>query len=235
MLPTPEKMTKMRVLAFEDAKAAETGSFATAKAETSVLINPESYAHDYKLKFADSAQGQGTSGQQLKFEMIMPQEMTFEFLFDNTGIIDGRPRLDISQDLADFKDLMIGFHGETHQPYYVKLAWGTNAVFIGRANEFSINYKLFSPNGNPLRAIVKVKLLSSVEEQKRANEENRKSPDLTHIRVVKAGDTLPLLCTRIYGEPRYYLQVAAVNGLGNFRELEPGKELVFPPLDKNTN
>ncbi|NJS15599.1 MAG: LysM peptidoglycan-binding domain-containing protein, partial [Sphingopyxis sp.] len=137
---TPEKMTKMRHSGLRGCCQAETGTALNAKDKMAALINPESYAHDYKLKFANTAQGQGTSGQQMKFEMVTPQEMTFEFLFDNTGIIDGRPRLDISDDLEKFKDLMIGFHGETHQPYYIKLAWGTNAVFIGRAHEFSINY-----------------------------------------------------------------------------------------------
>ena len=47
------------------------------------------------------------------------------------------------------------------------------------------------------------------------------SPDLTHVRMVKAGDTLPGFCEQIYGDPRLYLKVAAANGL------DPRRALVY--------
>jgi hypothetical protein len=224
------KLEKMLILGFADSKKAETGGKTDAVGFVEVLINPETYAHEYKLKYAESGQGQGTSGKELKYEKTEPEEMTFEFLFDNTGIIDGKPRESIADELAAFKALLIEFKGDAHQPNIIKLVWGDNPVFKGRVLELSITYKLFTPNGQPIRAVAKVKLQGTVEEEKRARKEDRRSPDLTHIRQVKAGDTLPLLCHRIYGDSRYYLQVAAVNNLGNFRKLTPGMQLVFPPV-----
>ncbi|GAB3573299.1 CIS tube protein [Hymenobacter daeguensis] len=224
------KLEKMLILGFADSKKAETGGKADAVGFVEVLINPETYAHEYKLKYAESGQGQGTSGKELKYDKTEPEEMTFEFLFDNTGIIDGKPRESIADELAAFKALLIEFKGDAHQPNIIKLVWGDNPVFKGRVLELSITYKLFTPNGQPIRAVAKVKLQGTVEEEKRARKEDRRSPDLTHIRQVKAGDTLPLLCHRIYGDSRYYLQVAAVNKLGNFRKLAPGMQLVFPPV-----
>jgi nucleoid-associated protein YgaU len=56
------------------------------------------------------------------------------------------------------------------------------------------------------------------------------SPDLTHLITVKAGDTLPLLCDRIYRDSGYYMEVARINGLSSFRNLQPGTTLKFPPL-----
>jgi nucleoid-associated protein YgaU len=58
----------------------------------------------------------------------------------------------------------------------------------------------------------------------------KSSPDLSHLVTVKAGDTLPLLCCNIYGSSVYYLEVARVNGLAHFRDLAPGMQLLFPPL-----
>ena len=58
------------------------------------------------------------------------------------------------------------------------------------------------------------------------------SADLTHVRLVKAGDTLPRLCDEIYGEPRMYLEVARANDLDHFRALQPGMRIAFPPLEK---
>lgn len=45
---------------------------------------------------------------------------------------------------------------------------------------------------------------------------------MTHIRVVAAGDNLPLMCERIYGDSRHYLWVADHNRLTDFRNLRPG-------------
>ena len=66
--------------------------------------------------------------------------------------------------------------------------------------------------------------------QEAALEANMSSPDLSHAVVVTEGDTLPLLCHRIYGDSRYYVDVARFNGLHAFRALKPGLTLRFPPL-----
>ena len=50
--------------------------------------------------------------------------------------------------------------------------------------------------------------------------------------LTQAGDTLPLMCYRIYGEPKHYLSIARINNINNFRSLEPGINLQFPPIDK---
>jgi hypothetical protein len=47
---------------------------------------------------------------------------------------------------------------------------------------------------------------------------------------VVAGDTLPLLCFQIYQESKYYVEVARINRLDDFRNLEPGRQILFPPL-----
>ncbi len=228
----PGKHGKMLILAFTDSKKAESGGVAEADASFEALINPETYTLDYKLKFSESGQGHGTSGKQLKYEYTEPEEMSFEFLFDNTGIIDNEPRDSIADDIKKFKEVLIEYKGDSHEPRHFKLVWGENSIFKGRVTEVSIIYKMFNSNGTPIRAVAKVKFKSSIEEQKRAAKEDKKSPDLTHARKVKLGDTLPQLCFTIYGDPKYYLQVAAVNGLGNFRQLSPGMNLRFPPIDK---
>lgn len=228
------KFEKMLILAFADSKKAESGGKQDADDFFEALINPETYTQEYKLKFSESGQGHGTSGKQLKYEYTAPEEISFEFLFDNTGIIDGKPRDSIADDLKKFKQVLVGYQGDAHEPRHFKLVWGEHSIFKGRVTELGITYKMFKADGTPIRAMAKVKFKSSIEEQKRAAKENKSSPDLTHIHKTKAGDTLPLLCLRIYGDPRYYLQVADINKLGNFRLLRPGTTLRFPPLDKTS-
>lgn len=198
-----------------------------------VMINPETYTLDIKMEF-NAAQGTGTSGTQPRFELKLPEELAFEFLFDNTGIIDSNPRENITQDIQDFSTFLMGYDGETHEPKFFKLAWGT-LLFKGRCTSLSIVYKLFNPDGAPIRAICKTTFKEFKEDNLRVAEENNQSPDLTHRRTIKKGDTLPLLCYRIYGDAKYYYQVAKANKLADFRNLKAGDEIFFPPINKRVN
>jgi len=226
------KLEKMLILAFETSQNAESGGKMEAKDSFEALINPETYTLEYKVKTADG-QGQGTCGAQTKFEYTMPEDLTFEFLFDNTGIIDGKARKNgIFDEVNHFRQLLTGYQGNSHEPYHLKLVWG-NLIFKGRAIELGITYKLFNPDGQPIRAVAKARFKASIEEKKRTAKCNNSSSDLTHHRKVKSGDTLPLMCYQIYGDPRYYKAVAEANSLSNFRFLTPGTALVFPPLEKN--
>lgn len=228
----PGQHGKMLILAFADSKKAESGGVAEADDRFEALINPETYTLAYKLKFSKGGQGHGTSGKQLKYEYTEPAEMSFEFLFDNTGIIDGEPRDSIADDLQRFKQVLVDYQGDSHEPRHFKLVWGENSIFKGRVTELDITYKLFNADGTPIRATAKVTFKSSIEEEKRAAKEDKQSPDLTKVRMVKLGDTLPQLCYLVYGDPRYYLQIADRNRLANFRILEPGMTLRFPPIAK---
>lgn len=223
------KLEKMLILGFASAEAAETGGLLEAKAIFEALINPETYTLEYKVKTAEG-QGPGTSGTQSKFAYVLPQELTFDFLFDNTGLVDGTPKPDgVADDVHAFRDLLTKYRGNSHEPFHLKLVWG-NLVFKGRAIEVGITYKLFNPDGQPIRAVVRVKFQGSIEDKKRLAVEDSQSPDLTHRRTVGPGDTLPLMCFDVYGDPRHYLYVAAVNGLDTFRSLRVGDPLLFPPL-----
>jgi hypothetical protein len=192
------------------------------------MMNPESYAQEIKMEF-ENGQGQGTSGSQPRFKLKPPEELSFEILFDNTGIIDGNPRQDIADDITFIKDFLMGYEGDIHQPKFFKFVWGTS-LMKGICTSLNITYKLFNPDGKPIRAICKILIRELKEEERRVAEERNSSPDLTHYRVVKSGDTLPLMCYRIYGHSKYYLEVARVNKLSDFRRLQPGTQIFFPPL-----
>ena len=91
-------------------------------------------------------------------------------------------------------------------------------------------YTSFDRDGSPLRAELDITLIADNPVEKTIKIAGKGSPDLTHTRIVKSGDTLPQLTREIYGSPDYYLRVAQVNNLNDFRNLTPGQALVFPPL-----
>lgn len=221
------KPTKVKIIAYKSS----TYSTGDKKGEFVALINPESYTLDIKTVLGQE-QGNGTSAKEQKFAHKAPHQLTFDFLFDNTGIIDHVPAPQgVQAKIKTLQDMLFKLDGDIHEPYHMELVWG-DFHFRGRATAMNINYKLFNPDGAPIRAVVKLTVAGSVKEEDRSAEERKSSPDLTHTRIFKKGDSLPWLCNEIYGHPKYYIQVARANDISNFRKIKEGTEITFPPFAK---
>lgn len=231
------QLVKLKVIACADAKfEQETGDV------YETLINPDEFQETYSVEY-EEAQAPGTSGSDLKFKRIKPQTIELNLLFDGTGIIQtdaafgidllggGGPSSIVDQ-IEDFKKVAFNYQGETHAPRYVKVSWGT-LLLKGRLTDFVVTYTLFKPDGTPIRAKGKATFKESIENKTRVSKEDSSSPDLTHRRVIKEGDRLPLMCHKIYGDASLFRQVADFNGLTDFRNLEVGKEIKFPPINQS--
>ncbi len=234
-------LQKMKLVAYPDA------TFGTAipGVEYDVLINPESYSLTYGTDTNDIT-GQGSSESIRTFNKRPAQTMTFKFVFDGSGVIKkgganllsglavpGLPaaKPDVVQDFNSFKNVVYNYDGASHAPRYVQLRWGP-LIYNCQLTNMTVNFKLFTPDGTPVRAEANCTFQSTIDPATLAAKEGRKSPDLSHIRTVMQGDTLPLLCYREYGNSKYYYQVAQFNGLLNFKQLVPGTKLIFPPIAK---
>ena len=195
-----------------------------------VMINPSSYKHERIISFSKKKSFGGMASSS-HFNNIKPDKISFEIIFDGTGVIpsgNNNEDNDVKSQLKKL-DTVLCYDGSQHQPKISRLLWG-HLIFFGRMESMSIDYTLFKPNGDPLRAKVSLTFtgfMSAEEEKVRAN---RSSPDLSHRVEVKIGDTLPQLCHQIYSDASYYLEVAKINNLNNFRQLKPGLILLFPPL-----
>ncbi len=193
------------------------------------LINPHTYTHKLEISY-NTKKTLGEYGGAPKFSAIKPETLTLPALvLDGTGVVAS----DTLEEVQDLIDRMLGviyaYNGDNHEPNHVRVLWG-NLIFFGRVNSVNIEYTLFRPDGTPLRAKVTLAMIGYMSREESTLRANRSSPDLSHIVEVKAGDTLPLLCNRIYKNSAYYMEVARINNLTNFRSLAPGTKLRFPPL-----
>jgi phage tail protein X len=192
-------------------------------------VNPNEITLAYDLEW-DAAQGSGTTGSRMNFKKMKPGDMSLVFYIDGTGA-DGKPPVDVQQKITEFQTVT-GYNGNIHRPNYLKVVWGTLQVKRCVLKSASIVYKLFKHDGVPLRAIITAGFADNSDDQTRVAMAQDQSPDLTHVRLVKAGDTLPTLCYRVYGDPAYYIEVARANGIVDFRNLVPGTRIIFPPVEK---
>ena len=96
-----------------------------------------------------------------------------------------------------------------------------------------INYSLFKPNGDPLRVKISATFIKYETEASILAANRISSPDLTHQLVSREGDRLDMMAFNIYNDSSFFLQVARVNDLTSPRNLKAGKELFFPPINKN--
>jgi len=201
-----------------------------------VLINPESYALSFGI-LSNKNNTPGNATTTSSYNRGTSQTLTFKFLFDGTGIIGsgsgpgGSNKRDVSADLKSFKNVVYTYNGKTHQPRFVQLQWGP-LHYNCSLQSMTVTYKLFKPDGSPLRAEAECTFESAINDALLALIERRQSPDLTHIRTVVEGDTLPLLCYKEYGDSKYYFQVGEINKLTDFKRLTPGTKLIFPPIAK---
>jgi Contractile injection system tube protein len=198
-----------------------------------VMFNPTTFGEKHTNSYDPAALPINASGVPAKYAYGAPSSLKFDLVLDGTGVEGFGVQLlgakSVRRRIADFKKLCLEMNGTTHEPNFLKIRWG-NFKFSCRLAALDITYELFDEAGDPLRAKLGVTFVKDESAESIFLKEGKNSPDLTHVRVVKSGDTLPLLCKEIYGSSAHYLRVAADNGLDDFRNLVPGQTLHFAPL-----
>jgi len=191
------------------------------------LINPAGYTHSSSIVYAEN-QALGP-GSEKKYSKSKPDKIEFkELILDGTGVVEGTTS-SVRAQIALLRKVAYDYNGSEHEPPVVEVSWGP-LLFKARMEALKVNYTLFKPSGEPLRAKMDLVFTAYKSTEEVFRGASLESPDLTHLVEVKAGDTLPMLCYQIYKDSSYYLAVARLNQLQNFRQLQPGQLLRFPPL-----
>ena len=191
-------------------------------------VNPNEITLSYEMEY-DAAQGSGTTNSRMNFKKQKPGDLALTFFIDGTGA-NGKV-VEVQKKVEEFQTVT-GYNGDIHRPNYLKVNWGTLQIKRCVLKSASIAYKLFQPDGVPIRAVISASFTDNSDDKTRVAMAQDHSADLTHRRVLKAGDNLPALCNEIYGTPDLYLKVARANGIADFRAIPPGTPVFFPPLEK---
>jgi len=222
-----------------------------------VQVNPETYTIKNEVQFSED-QAMGASSQNLSFNRIDSEEVSFDFIFDSSGVIPRakiesgkvekipledslvdvlKPAVNnpfekantVEEELKQFKDLLMGYNGDTHETRYLQLLWGGFEMKC-RLISMQIAYSVFRRDGRPIRAKATCNFKGTQSYNEMQAEQNQQSPDVSHKKTVKQQDQLTLLSEQVYNDNKYYIDVAQANNLLSFRRLKTGQTLLFPPL-----
>ena len=217
-------LEKLKIIGFRDATESSMG---TPFSIYIAMFNPEKYSTTKQSLFNNDRR-QGATGSEQRFNREEPRTFNFDFLVDGTGA-SGEKR-EVLADIILFRTTC-GFIGDTHRPTYLIINWGT---FLARCvlTSLTIDYTLFRPDGTPLRATLRATFTEYTLPILEQLQGFLSSPDITHIRTIAANDRLDLMSYNIYKDSKYYMELAKVNNINNFRKLKVGNKLVFPPVEK---
>jgi len=199
------------------------------------IINPADYKHNHSIRYSGAGKNEktplGKARATTEFSAVNAEDLSFTIILDGTGVVEDKKQTSVADQVKMIKHIAYHYNGKEHEPNIVKIIWGKGLnAFYGRLTSLGLDYTLFRPNGEALRAKASLKFVSYDSAYEEAVKAKRSSPDMTHVVTVKAGDTLPLLCQKIYGDVSWYMHVARENNLDGFRNLVPGMELHFPPV-----
>ncbi len=222
------KLTKMVVVGFKDPKF----KFKVGGSEESTFkmqVNPSSYSFTFK-SLGTQPQIRANNKQHDKSTIPDKRTLTINFYLDSTGVIPGCDN--VPKAINKFKKLCADVNGSIHTTNYLKVFWAKGLAFPCKLDKVKVDYLMFNSNGIAIRAKLEANFKEFIDPETDAAKTNTNSPDMSHIRTVEAGDTLPAMCYDIYGDTSYYLQIAEINEILNFRSLQPGQKILFPRLQK---
>lgn len=226
------QLTKVLIRAFEDENFQILSDISPNP--ISIPVNPETFTQNFKVAL-NQQQGQGNQGASPDYTGTKPEELKLDFVLDGTQTIEGYKYNSSDHSVKAQRDILMNtvynMNGSIHRPHFLQVQWG-EFIFPCILTNLDLNYTLFDPGGDPLRIKVSATFLNYVAQKERVAREKKESPDLTHLRQVKAGDRLDLMTHKIYKQSNFVTQIARANGLTTFRKITPGRELIFPPLDK---
>jgi hypothetical protein len=204
-----------------------------------VLFNPTEYTIT-KTNTWNFKEVGGSSLPPPEFGGGSPRQISLSLLLDNSVLEDSQSVLSITQKL--FKMMEVGdgqpAGGTRAAPPYVTFRWGAVDTFKAVCTSLTCAYGLFEPNGDPIRAEVKLDLKQAeAASTASANSANLGTNPTTRsigdagVHLVKDGDSLPSIAYRAYGDATRWRTIAEANDIDDPLRLRRGTPLTVPRVD----
>jgi hypothetical protein len=187
-----------------------------------VLFNPTDLSVDRSSHYA-AMPVPGLSMPILQFIRGESDVLHLELFLDRIDL-----NSDVESDIQRLETFVVIDSG-LHAPPVAEFAWGAFS-FTGVVTSLRKKMTLFSEDGRTLRARLTLSLRSYKSAEVQLRELKLASPDRSHARVLREGETLAHIAYEVYGDPRMWRPIALANGIQRPRFIEPGTPLWIPAL-----
>jgi hypothetical protein len=194
-------------------------------AEIPVLFNPTEYSIEKSNQFAEIAIP-GLESPLIQFTRGNIKTLTMDLFFDTYTDRSGEDVRNYTGQITD----LLKIDSDLHAPPVCLFSWG-KLNFTCVLERVTQRFTMFNSDGVPVRATLSVSFKEYTTVDIQVRTPPRSSPDRTKRRLVKQGDSLWLLAAREYGDATKWRSIANENKIENPRFLEPGMEILVPPLE----
>ncbi len=189
--------------------------------------NPTTVSVTKMSNWSSSGQRNASRAPKQEYTGGRPATLTMKLLFDATDM-GGSSVTRAIDTLMDWSvPTRESIANNLPQPPVLVLQWGAESYFPCRLKRLRIKYTIFNVAGTPVRATADV---SMVEVPDEPGPQNPTSGGISGRRsvVFDAGDSLPAVAFREYGNPNLWRALAEANGVDDPLRLRPGTSLLVP-------
>jgi Contractile injection system tube protein/LysM domain len=199
------------------------------------LFNPKDYTVT-KTNNWKAEPKQGETAAIPSFTGGTPWEITLQLLFDTSLLKEHKEVRTLTGKLFDAmdatRDESAGSPGKktTKRPPKITFDYG-GFKFVGVAKNLSVQYTLFTQQGVPIRADVKLTLMQCNPKQEKGQNPTTLGEGGLGAHVVRDGDSLASIAHQVYGDATQWRTIAQANGIDDPLRLRSGRMLSVPRLD----
>ena len=195
------------------------------------LFNPKDFTVT-KTNTWESKPAPGQTAAQPTFGGGAPADLALNLLFDATLLSPAMSVKDVATKLFEAMKATKNEGGSKNKtrPPTMTFIWGA-FKFEGVVKSLTVQYQLFTPNGDPIRADVKLALTQWDVEKTPGQNPTTRSSGALGAHVVRDGDSLASIAYRVYGAPTHWRAIAEANDIDDPLKLRSGQALGIPSLD----
>ncbi len=177
-----------------------------------------------------------------QFSGGQPRKLNLELMFDSTdstlSVADVTAQLFKAMEVS--ASLGSGHGRNSGRPPMITFSWGSTIPFKAVADNLTVQYTLFRPDGTPIRALAKISLIQVERAMDKSSQHGAAKPQNPTTRAqyglgshtVKDGDSLASIAYHHYRDPTRWRAIAEANGIDDPLHLKRGSVLSIPSLDE---
>ena len=190
--------------------------------EIEVLFNPKEYVIEKNTPWAEQNVF-GMDSPPVQFTIGERKRLSMELFFDTS-----EEKSDVRSYTGQMEELMV-VNAQEHRPPLLRFSWGTLS-FDCVLEDMVQRYTLFTNDGTPLRAILKVVFKEYATAATQLSNTRRESADHTKRLVVREGESLASLAAREYNDAGKWRVIADANNIDDPENIASGTIVELPPL-----